>query len=132
MGLFLPGPANPNWRGGMRINVDGYRQVTAGPNRGKYEHRLVASRCMMETYGRELRPDEEVHHQNWVRSCNHDWNLIVMDEAIHHGINTNHKGRRKGNGNGKDTRFQKSRASNTGPDGQGRAGRSGSSGTDAD
>jgi hypothetical protein len=99
---FLPGPDHLRWKGGKRLNEDGYVRITAGPDRDKYEHRCVVNKQFLYTYGRELRTDEEVHHQNFIRSCNHDWNLIAMDAALHHGISgrSKHYGRRKGSSNG--------------------------------
>lgn len=134
MGLFLPGPLHPNWRGGKTLNTDGYIKVTAGPNRDKYEHRVIANDCLIASYGRGLRADEEVHHQNFIRSCNHDFNLIIMDEALHHGISS-HKGRRKGKKYGErkqGPRLQERRASNAGTNGEGGSRRRPSACADAD
>lgn len=57
----------------MRVNSDGYLQITAGPQRGIYVHRLV----MEAKLGRKLRPDEEVHH-----NPNHD-PLDCRPENLH-------------------------------------------------
>jgi hypothetical protein len=55
-----PGASNPNWKGGVRVNHDGYLEIRAGPLRNVYVHRLV----MEAKLGRALLPDEEVHHIN--------------------------------------------------------------------
>jgi hypothetical protein len=44
----------------VRVNSDGYLQITAGPLRGVYVHRLVLEAKL----GRKLEPDEEAHHKN--------------------------------------------------------------------
>lgn len=54
------GAKNPRWNGGVKVNKDGYLQITAGPLRGKYVHRLVLEAKL----GRPFRPDEEAHHIN--------------------------------------------------------------------
>lgn len=100
---FQAGVLHPKWKNGSYVTKDGYVRLTAGPDRDKYEHRAKVAAQLRENPGRELRPDEEVHHQNFVRSCNHDWNLILMDAALHHGISGNRPERRWGqrkNGNG--------------------------------
>lgn len=123
MACFLFGPAHPRWKGGKTLNTDGYIRITAGLNRDKLEHRVVANNCLLESLGRPLRADEEVHHQNFIRTCNHNWNLIIMDEALHHGISGDRPGRwkekRKKHGKRKSSsRFQKHQASYIGTDGQ--------------
>jgi len=68
---------------------DGYLRVCRrGPNRNKMAHRVYVNRQMRETYGRDLRPDEEVHHLCRNRACwpPTDFHLVVMDAALHAGI----------------------------------------------
>lgn len=54
------GSAHPRWKGGLRVNCDGYLQITAGPLRGQYVQRLVLEAKL----GRPLQADEEAHHIN--------------------------------------------------------------------
>ena len=50
----------PSFKYGTRVNHDGYLQVSAGPLRGQYVHRLVLEAKL----GRPLADDEEAHHIN--------------------------------------------------------------------
>jgi len=43
---------------GVRVSRSGYLQITCGPMRGKYVHRLIGQAKI----GRELTDDEEAHH----------------------------------------------------------------------
>lgn len=54
------GARHPRWKGGTRVNSDGYLQITAGPLRGVYVHRLVLEAKL----GRKLTPEEETHHKD--------------------------------------------------------------------
>jgi hypothetical protein len=74
---------------------------------------MIADRCLRESTGRGLRPDEEVHHSNFIRSCNHDFNLIIMSEALHHGISGNRPGRRGRYYGREGARLQERRPSDT-------------------
>ena len=77
---FSAGRLHPKWRGGKSRNVDGYVRLTAGENRGKYEHRVV----MEKSLGRSLSefPGLEVHHLDFDRSHNCPGNLMLLDEVI--------------------------------------------------
>lgn len=59
-GRSQPGALHGRWKGGVTVNVDGYLQITAGPLRGVYVHRLVLEAKL----GRKLTADEEAHHIN--------------------------------------------------------------------
>lgn len=90
MGTFLPGTQHPRYKNGKTITRKGYVRITAGPDRGKYEHRAVIEGLL----GRPLRWDEEVHHQDFHRAHNCPENLILMDKVIHDFFSAEH-GRKK-------------------------------------
>jgi hypothetical protein len=86
------GPGHPNWRGGRRLDKDGYVMVwvadhpnprrPAGRKSGGYvlEHRLV-----MEAHlGRHLEPHEVVHHKNGVHTDNRLENLELFQTNADH------------------------------------------------
>lgn len=70
--LSRVGEKHPNWKGGKSLNADGYFKLNLqGPNFRRFEHRVV-----MEAFlGRELRPDETVHHKNGIKTDNRIENL---------------------------------------------------------
>lgn len=79
---------------GLQINHDGYlRIVRRGPLRWKMAHRAYVERQL----GRELRPDEEVHHLCRNRQCwpPTDFHLVIMDAALHHASDAGKQPRRK-------------------------------------
>jgi hypothetical protein len=90
MAAHLSGPDNPNWKGGRTIASNGYVLIKApwhpdADVRGYvYEHRLVAESKLK----RRLRPGEEVHHDNEIKTDNRPENLIVTagraEHARHH------------------------------------------------
>lgn len=94
---FGRGPANPKWKGGVSVNGCGYLRFSAGPNRGKYVHRVKADRQLVESLGRHLSVDEEVHHNCNNRACYPipDFHLVIMDARLHAGSSTGHSKYRK-------------------------------------
>jgi hypothetical protein len=78
------GADHPNWRGGRRVNADGYIEVLApdhpmASRNYVYEHRLV----MAEHLGRMLEPHELVHHINENKADNRIENLEIVERAAH-------------------------------------------------
>lgn len=69
-------------RQGTYLSDKGYPRLSAGPERGKYVHILIAEAMM----GRELKRDEIVHHKDGDR-CNPRWtNLLVINERVHNAV----------------------------------------------
>ena len=96
---FKPGPEHPKWKGGSTTNEHGYRRITAGPDRGQYEHRAIIKRLYRLFPGGELSIKMEVEHSDHDRRHNCVGridlqtgqvlcigNLIVLDERIHHAL----------------------------------------------
>jgi hypothetical protein len=73
------------WKGGRVIATNGYVMVWEPTHRLAHsngyvpEHRMVAE----EMIGRELAPEEEIHHRNGDRRDNRPANLEVLTHAEH-------------------------------------------------
>ena len=80
------GEANGNWSGGEYIDSRGYRWVLCTDGTYEMEHRLV----MSQKIGRQLEPDEHVHHKNENKLDNRVRNLEIIDPTSH-AIHHNHK-----------------------------------------
>ena len=93
------GPNHYNWKGGRRINKDGYIDIlmpehpNAHSNRYVLEHVYVLTRMI----GRPLNKNEVGHHINGIRDDNRPENLIVMLRQTHSSQHM--KGSKNGNQN---------------------------------
>lgn len=65
------GASSWNWKGGRRVNANGYVYVHFERKIYELEHRLVMARHL----GRPLRREETVHHMNGIKSDNRLENL---------------------------------------------------------
>src|SRR3990167_9616196 len=83
----ISGSLNPNWKGGRRMDKDGYILILKRdhPYADSYhgyvrEHRLV----MEEKIGRYLLPTEVVHHKNGIKNDNKISNLVLLQNSSVH------------------------------------------------
>jgi len=72
------GSSHPKWNGGKYVTAKGYVRISAGPNRGKYEHRVVYE----EVHG-ALGPEEHVHHKDENKRNNLPCNLVAISSSVH-------------------------------------------------
>ena len=79
-GINRSGSKHHAWNGGQLIDKDGYIRIKtsekhpSGVSKYKLEHRIV-----VEPYlGRLLKPEEDVHHRNEIRTDNKIQNLMVF------------------------------------------------------
>lgn len=72
----LEGESNPRWRGGQTTLKSGY---IVDNKTKKYVHRLV----MEKKIGRELLPNEHIHHINHNRGDNSPENLVILSPEEH-------------------------------------------------
>ena len=79
------GEKSQNWRGGKRLNSNGYIQILLQPDDPMfpmadrrshlaYEHRLIVARSL----GRLLSKGEKIHHSNGIRTDNRLVNLQFL------------------------------------------------------
>jgi len=79
IGKFL-GANHPSWKGGVRINSDGYKSIYQGNGRYKGEHRIIFEKYL----GRELLDTEVVHHEDEIKDNNDIENLILFNNTGDH------------------------------------------------
>lgn len=73
------GEKNGNWKGGKHTRSDGYIMVRVGTDKYELEHRVV----MANHIGRDLLPNEQVHHINHQRNDNRIENLELTTISDH-------------------------------------------------
>lgn len=88
LNLDTRGDQNPNWKGGRRIDKDGYVLIHcpyhpfADGDGYVREHRLLMEKHLV----RFLTPLEVVHHDNWNVSDNRLENLKLMTKEEHDAL----------------------------------------------
>jgi len=84
----MNGAGNPNWKGGRKIDHDGYILIRTpehphgNADNRVFEHRLIVERAM----GKLLRRSAEVHHVNQIKSDNRNANLVACDSLSYHQL----------------------------------------------
>lgn len=83
----LRGTRNPNWKGGRRIDADGYIIILM-PNHSRayngyvYEQVLVCEKAL----GKHLPPNAIPHHIDGVRANNEPSNLVICENGSYHNV----------------------------------------------
>ena len=82
-----------NFKGGVHQSDKGYRRVSSGPNRHKYEHRIVMEEMLADPIGFVFYPPEArvpdwatTHHNDANRQHNCQGNLMLLQQCIHNAI----------------------------------------------
>jgi len=70
---------NPNWKGGMRYDGDGYKTIRIGTSYYPY-HRFMVEQLL----GRKLPDHAVVHHFNGKKQDNKFSNFIVCEDNSYH------------------------------------------------
>lgn len=76
---YMTGPEHPLYRTGKTRDSNGYVVFSAGPHKGRREHRVI----MEQIVGRPLASDEVVHHINGIKDDNRPENLTMHTRASH-------------------------------------------------
>jgi hypothetical protein len=75
---------NPHWKGGQRIDRQGYVLVLNPDRTGHRDRYVLAHRLIMERHlGRKLSPEEHVHHRNGDKTDNRLENLVLLTNQQH-------------------------------------------------
>jgi predicted ArsR family transcriptional regulator len=91
------GEKNHFWKGGKRINENGYVELympsypKAKPNGYVYEHIYIAEQMLgrpLKSYGIKDERTEVVHHINGVKTDNRPENLLVLGVNEHHKLHS--------------------------------------------
>jgi hypothetical protein len=83
--LGCKGSAHPTWKGGFRVDRDGYIRTYAPdhPWPRKSGYVLEHVRVMELSMGRRIKPGEIVHHKDGDKRNNHPANLDLMTAGAH-------------------------------------------------
>lgn len=76
---------------GKCINDKGYWQISAGPDSGLYEHRVVVRDALRVSEGywagvQEIPKGFTVHHIDFVKTHNCLGNLLLLDKTLHDAL----------------------------------------------
>lgn len=81
-----------------------YLRVSAGPQRGKYVHQLVAEAKL----GRALLLDEEVDHENG-DTLDNDWRNVIVRNGVEHAHEGNRRRRERRQAGGRRNEVDRGR-----------------------
>ena len=90
--MVQAGPKNGKWRGGVCLNEKGYRRITSGKHRNKYEHRRVIEKLLEFPISYMFHGDGKipegmtVEHLDHIRTHNCCGNLMLLEKTIHDRI----------------------------------------------
>jgi len=74
----MSGKNNRLWKGGVGVkNGNGYLEIKHGVNRGKLEHRIIYE----QYYNIKLKPHQNIHHINGIKTDNRIENLELWDTS---------------------------------------------------
>lgn len=83
------GSRHHSWNGGVHVTRKGYRRISQGTNRNKYEHRVVVERLLenpvglLFTPGQKIPENMTVHHLDFTKRHNCEGNLLMLEKVIH-------------------------------------------------
>lgn len=84
----LQGPNSKTWKGGTYISSDGYIMKHVGFNNerksGWEDYRKEHILIIEQQIGRKLKPKEQVHHINGIKTDNRIENLILLKSSKEH------------------------------------------------